>query len=84
MGAEKKTKSAEQSVPAYAAFQHVDFRWIWSGQLVSELGSQMQLVAISWHIYILTLSPLALGLIGLARVIPLPILSLAGGVYADA
>ncbi len=44
----------------------------------------MQLVAINWHIYILTHSPVALGMIGLARTIPSLALSLAGGVYADA
>ena len=44
----------------------------------------MQVVAINWHVYILTHSPVALGLVGLARVGPSLILSLVGGVYADA
>lgn len=44
----------------------------------------MQLVAINWHIYILTHSAVALGMISLARLVPLFIFSLVGGVYADA
>jgi len=44
----------------------------------------MQVVAINWHIYLLTHSPVALGLTGLIRVAPLIFFSLMGGVYADA
>ncbi|MDP2268620.1 MAG: MFS transporter, partial [Deltaproteobacteria bacterium] len=67
-----------------AALRHSDFRWIWAGQLVSEAGTQMQVVAIGWHVYLLTHSPVALGLIGLLRVLPLIFFSLMGGVDADA
>jgi len=34
-----------------AALQHHDFRLMWGGNFVSVLGSQMQLVAINWHVY---------------------------------
>lgn len=44
----------------------------------------MQFVAINWHIYLLTKSPLALGLVGLFRGVPIIVCSLAGGVVADA
>ena len=44
----------------------------------------MQYVAINWHVYILTKSPIALGLVGLVRVVPIIICSLVGGVVADA
>jgi len=44
----------------------------------------MQFVAINWHVYLLTKSPLALGLVGLFRAVPVIICSLAGGVVADA
>jgi len=69
---------------AFAALRHSDFRWIWSGQLISEAGTNMQMVAINWHIYMLTHSPVALGSIGLIRVAPLIFFSLLGGVYSDA
>ncbi|HEV2834861.1 MAG TPA: MFS transporter [Pyrinomonadaceae bacterium] len=69
---------------AFAALRHRDFRLLWLGQIVSVTGSQMQLVAINWHVYLLTKSPLALGLVGLFRGLPVILCSLAGGVVADA
>jgi len=69
---------------AFAAFRHRDFRLIWFGQIVSITGSQMQHVAINWHLNILTKDPLALVLVGLFRGVPIIICSLAGGVVADA
>lgn len=33
------------------ALQHRDFRLLWFGQLVSTIGSQMQIIAINWHVY---------------------------------
>lgn len=47
-------------------------------------GSQMQRVAIDWHVYLLTKSPLALGMVGLVRVLPIILCSLLAGVVADA
>jgi MFS family permease len=43
----------------------------------------MQVVAINWHVYLLTKSPLALGFVGLTRVVPIIVFSLWGGVLAD-
>src|SRR5947208_10221172 len=69
---------------AFPALRHRDFRLLWLAQLVSVTGSQMQLVAINWHVYLLTKSPLALGGVGLVRVLPIIFCSLVGGVVADA
>ena len=33
------------------ALQHRDFRLMWGGQLVSAIGSEMQLVAVDWHVF---------------------------------
>ena len=44
----------------------------------------MQMVAINWHVYLLTKSALALGTVGLVRVVPIIVCSLVGGVVADA
>ena len=61
------------------------FRALWLGSLISIAGSQMQYVAIHWHIRDLTgePDPLALGLIGLARLIPTILFSALGGAIAD-
>ena len=68
---------------SFTALRHRDFRLLWIGQLVSVTGSQMQLAAINWHVFTLTRSPLALGGVGLVRVLPIVFCSLMGGVVAD-
>ncbi|HSE34260.1 MAG TPA: MFS transporter [Pyrinomonadaceae bacterium] len=73
-----------QSRSAFAALHHRDFRLLWLGQIVSVTGSQMQFVAINWHVYLLTRSAFALGLVGLFRGGPIILCSLIGGVVADA
>ncbi|HEY6959772.1 MAG TPA: MFS transporter [Candidatus Limnocylindria bacterium] len=60
-----------------------DYRLLWSGQLISQAGSAVRLVAIPYQIYLLTQSSFAVGLIGLFSAIPLILLSLFGGVIAD-
>ena len=67
----------------YHALRHGEFRRVWVSQLVSQVGSQMQSVALHWHIYLLTGSPLALGAVGLTRALPTVLFSLWGGVLAD-
>ena len=44
----------------------------------------MQLVAINWHVYLITKSPFALGMVGLFRGAPIILCSLIGGLVADA
>ena len=67
------------------ALKNRQFLLLWSGLLVSIAGSQMQLAAIHWHIRSLTGTPdpLALGGIGLARILPVIVFSLFGGAFAD-
>ena len=67
----------------FFALQHRDFRRLAAAYLVSGIGSQMQSVAINWHVYLITHSPLALGFVGLTRVLPIIVFSLFGGVLAD-
>jgi MFS family permease len=69
---------------AFSALRYRDFRLLWLGQIISVTGSQMQSVAINWHVYLLTKSAFALGLVGLFRGVPIIICSLVGGVVADA
>ena len=44
----------------------------------------MQLAAINWHVWLLTKSAFALGMVGFFRGAPIILCSLAGGVFADA
>ena len=66
------------------ALRSRDFRLLLLGQLVSLTGSQMQQVAIVWQLYLLTHSPLALGMLGFFRVVPVIVFALGCGVVADA
>src|SRR6266576_2807170 len=75
--------TAKNRPSAFSSLRHRDFRLLWIGQTVSVTGSQMQLAAINWHIYLLTHSALALGLVGACRAGPIILCSLAGGVVAD-
>jgi MFS family permease len=66
------------------ALRHRDFRNLALGQLLSNAGTQMQHVAVVWQLYLVTRSPLALGLLGFFRVAPVVAFALGGGVVADA
>lgn len=81
--AETGTEEVTQKRRAWSAFRHRDYRLLWFGLLISVAGSQMQNVAINWQTYELTGSALALGGLGLARLIPIVFFSLVGGVVAD-
>ncbi len=50
---------------------------------ISLAGSQMQVWALFWHIRTLTPEPIALGGVGLARILPIIVFSLVGGAVAD-
>jgi len=65
------------------SLRHRSFRLLWIGLAISIAGSQMQLWALLWHVRILTDQPIALGGIGLARILPVIFFSLIGGAVAD-
>jgi MFS family permease len=61
-----------------------DFRLLWLGEIVSHTGRHITVVALPYQVFIQTRSPLAVGLIGLAQVVPLIVFSIVGGAVADA
>jgi len=73
------------SIQIPPALTHRKYFYLWLGLLISMAGSQMQLAAIHWHIRELTgePNPLALGGIGLARILPVIVFSFVGGAVAD-
>lgn len=60
------------------------FRWLFLGFFFVQGGRQLTVVAVPFQVYELTGSTLAVGLLGLAQLIPLLLLSLLGGALADA
>jgi MFS family permease len=70
----------------FVALRHRNFRLLWTGLLISFSGSLMQSAAILWHVSLLVPEnrrALALGLVGLVRVVPVVFFSLLSGVAAD-
>src|SRR6266568_749500 len=66
-----------------AALHNRNFALFWFGSIFSNSGSWMQNIAQGWLVYNLTNSTLLLGVVAFARAIPLLVLPLLGGVYAD-
>ncbi len=65
------------------SFRHRNFRLFFAGQFVSLIGTWMQSVAVSWLVYRLTGSSLALGLVGFVTHLPVFVFGLWGGYLAD-
>jgi MFS family permease len=66
-----------------ASLHHRRFRLLWLGMMISIAGTQMQTWSLLWHIRTLTNQPIALGGMGLARILPVIVFSLIGGAMAD-
>jgi MFS family permease len=73
-------------LPNTRALRHRNFRLLWLSLFVSFAGSFMQQAAILWHVSLLVTPAhkgLALGMVGLVRVLPIIFFSLVSGVAAD-
>jgi MFS family permease len=74
------------TVPSLPALRHRNYRLLWTGQLISVSGTMMQTAAILWHVSLLAppgRKAMALGAVGLVRVLPIIAFSLISGVIAD-
>ena len=67
----------------FAALRHRNFQLYFSGQLISNAGTWMQVIAQGWLVYQLTHSELALGAVGFASAIPSLLATPWGGVVVD-
>lgn len=65
------------------ALRYRNFRLFWSGQVVSIIGTSLQVVAEGWLIYRLTGSTFWLGMVGFLALIPVVPISFLGGVLID-
>ncbi len=63
--------------------RHRDFRRLWTGQIISELGTQLTVVGVAYQAYRLTGSTLVVGLVSLVQLGPLLVGCLWGGAIAD-
>ena len=73
----------ESKISPFSALQFTNFRNYQIGAFISEIGNQMQVVAVAWQVYEITHNPVSLGLIGHANLLPILFFSLLGGLAAD-
>ncbi|SMG28239.1 MFS transporter [Paraburkholderia susongensis] len=69
--------------PSFSLPKHPPFQRFWCTRILSSLSFQMLAVAMGWHVYALTHSAFALGLVGLAQFLPMFLLTLVVGHVAD-
>jgi MFS family permease len=64
--------------------ESASFRRLWWGLGISNLGTQLTVVAVGLQVYSITGSTLAVGILGLCALVPLVALGLYGGALVDA
>jgi len=67
----------------FAIFRKRDFRYLWTGQLISTIGSSLTDLAAGILIFQRTQSALAVGLMLMAAAIPSLVVGLVAGVFVD-
>lgn len=64
--------------------ESADYRRLWAGLTVSQLGQQMTAVAVGLQVFAITRSSFSVGLVGLSALVPLVGFGLYGGAIVDA
>jgi MFS family permease len=67
----------------FSALRHCNFQLYFGGQLISNIGTWMQIIAQAWVVYQIGHSELTLGLVAFASAIPILLISPWGGVVVD-
>ncbi len=80
---DNEAAEAARTTGPFAALHFRDFRLFWLGLFIGNVGTWMQMTAISWMLYEITNSPLQLGLNGIFRAVPSIALGIFGGAMAD-
>lgn len=82
-----ETPSPKRAPAMFAALRYRDFRLLWGGLMISNLGTWMQFTAMGYFVASIAKSPhvaaLYLGYLGAARAVPVLLLSPIAGVVAD-
>ncbi|TML19204.1 MAG: MFS transporter, partial [Actinobacteria bacterium] len=75
--------SASSRLRILEALRHRDFRLLWSGQTVSQIGDAAFVVALGWRAFTLTNKASSLGIVLMVESLGLVTTLLIGGVLAD-
>jgi MFS family permease len=68
---------------ALQSLRHRNFQLLWIGSIVSNSGDWMDQIALNWLVYQLSGSAVQLAFLNLARLAPIFVFTLIGGVIAD-
>jgi MFS family permease len=68
---------------ALQSLQHRNYRLLWIGTIISNSGDWMDQIALNWLVYQLSGSAVQLAILNLARLAPIFLFTLVGGVVAD-
>jgi MFS family permease len=74
---------ASAPVSPFAVFRNRNFAWMWSGQLVSTIGTALTSLAASIYVYRVTGSAASVGLMLMATAAPSLVVGLIAGVFVD-
>ena len=77
------TDSAPASLSPFAVFRNRNFSLMWSGQLISTIGTALSSLAASIYVFRLTNSALSVGLMLMATAAPSLLVGLFAGVFVD-
>ena len=80
---QKKKGVSQQLLSAFPAFQSQNFRRYFPGQVISMIGTWIQMVAQGWLVLEITGSAFDVGVVAAASTLPTLFLSLFGGVIVD-
>ncbi len=76
-------KREKDLLRTFSSLRQRNFRLYWSGQMISVMGTFMQIIGQAWLVLELTHSAWQLGLVGALQALPILLFSLFGGVLAD-
>ena len=68
---------------AFSSLRQRNFRLYWFGEMISLIGTWMQIIGQAWLVLDLTHSAWQLSLVGALQAVPILLFSLFGGVFAD-
>jgi MFS family permease len=77
------TPAPTRGLGTFDALRVRDYRLLWTGSLISNIGTWMQMIGQGWLVLSLTNSPFWLGMVSFASAIPSLLISLPAGVLAD-
>lgn len=74
---------SRETARTFSALRHRNYQLYFGGQLVSVIGTWMQVIAQAWVVYQISHSELLLGVVSFASAVPALIISPFGGVVVD-